>query len=68
MSYALPPPNEPLLRQITESKWESGKNYLVTSNATRYVVYKTEDYVYVVVKLDGHVYRLIHHNGDIHVC
>jgi hypothetical protein len=56
------------MRQLTESKWESGVSYIETSNVSRYVVHKSGDYEYVLIKLDGRVYRLIYHNGETHVC
>jgi hypothetical protein len=68
MSCALPPPSQPLLRQLTESKWETAEQLMAQSNVTRYIVLKREAYEYVLVRLDERVYRIIHHNGDIHVC
>jgi len=68
MSCALPPPSQPLLRQLTESKWETAEKMMSQSNVTRCIVHRRANYEYVLVKLDERVYRIIHHNGDVHVC
>ena len=55
------------MRQLTESKWETGERVLESSNVSRYIVHRSGGYEYVLIKLDGRVYRMINHNGDIHV-
>ena len=66
MACALPPPTGPLIRQLSESKWESGEKYLQMSNATRCVVKKDSEYEYVVIKINGRVWRITHYKDDIH--